>query len=253
MTAAADTATELETRHWQLVQYLNASGDTETLPDTSLIDIRLSGGKFSGTAGCNGYFGSYSTAGDKLNIVGSIGSTMKQCPEPVMEQEHTYLTLMSGVSSYHIDDDTLVLLNHEQQPILKYRVQQPAELERTFWQAVAINNGLGGVVSSASTELTDAQFLDGKLTGNAGCNQYSAGYTLEENKITIGPVMTTRMHCPEPTDIMQQEQQYLDAITGTRILTLDTSTLELRNEEGAVQVRFSIKPVAELLDEKTLQ
>ena len=53
--------------------------------------------------------------------------------------------------------------------------------------------------------------------------------------------MTTRMHCPEPENIMQQEQEYLQAITGTRIFSLDTSKLELRSEEGALQVRFGIK------------
>ena len=53
--------------------------------------------------------------------------------------------------------------------------------------------------------------------------------------------MTTRMHCQEPEDIMQQEQEYLQAITGTRIITLGTSSLELRDEQGALQARFSIK------------
>lgn len=249
MAADTDTTSELESRHWQLVQYLNTAGETETLSDASLIDIRMSGGEFNGTAGCNNYFGNYQTEGEKLSFTGPIGTTMKNCPEPVMEREYAYLTQMSQVHSYHIDNDTLVLLNKEQQPVLKYRIQQPAELEKTLWQATAINNGRGGVVSGAGTELTSAQFLDGKLTGNAGCNQYSAGYTRDENRITIGPVMTTRKHCPEPEEIMQQEQQYLDAITGTRMLNLDTGTLELRNEDGALQVRFSIKPAAEILDE----
>ena len=252
MTADADPATDLETNKWQLIQYLNESGDTEVLLDTSLIDIQLSGGKFNGTAGCNSYFGSYLTEGEKLTFVHPIGATMMLCPEPVMEQERAYLQLLNQVRSYHIDDETLVLLN-QQQSVLKYGIQRPAELENTQWQAAAINNGRSGVVSSVSTTLTNAQFLDGKLTGNAGCNQYSAGYTLEENKITIGPVMTTRKHCPEPENIMQQEQEYLQAITGTRIFTLDTSNLELRNEEGALQVRFSIKADAEGGGEKGQQ
>lgn len=241
MTADANQAAELETRHWQLIQFLNESGDINALLDTGLIDMRLSDGKFSGVAGCNNYIGSYSTEGEKLTFAHPIGSTMKICPEPVMEQEQAYLQLLGQVSSYHIDDETLVLLNQVQQPVLKFGIQQPAELEKTRWQAAAINNGRGGVVSGANTGLTDAQFIDGKLTGSGGCNQYSAGYTLEEGRITIGPVMTTRMQCPEPKDIMQQEQEYLQAITGKRVYTLDTSKLELRDEEGALQVRFNVR------------
>lgn len=241
MTTDANQTAELETRHWQLLQFLNESEDARALPDISLIDMRLSGGKFSGVAGCNSYFGSYSTQGEKLAFAQPIGTTMKICPEPVMERERAYLQLLGLVTSYHVDDETLVMLDQLQQPVLKFGIQQPAELEKTQWQAAAINNGRGGVVSSASTELTDAQFADGKLTGNGGCNHYSAGYTLDQNRITIGPVMTTRKHCQEPEDIMQQEQEYLQAITGTRIFTLGTSSLELRDEQGALQARFSIK------------
>jgi len=253
MTADADPATDLETNKWQLIQYFDESGDTKVLLDTSLIDIQLSDGKFSGTAGCNNYFGSYLTEGDKLTFPHPIGATRKLCPGPVMEQEHAYLQLLNQVNSFHIDDETLVLLNQKQQSVLKFGVQRPAELENTQWQAAAINNGRGGVVSSATTGLVNAQFLDGKLTGNGGCNQYSAGYTLEDDKITIGPIMTTRMHCPEPENIMQQEQEYLQAITGTRIFTLDTSKLELRSEEGALQVRFGIKADAGRAGEKGQQ
>ena len=241
MTADANQTAQLETRHWQLLQFLDERDDARALPDISLIDMRLLGNKFSGMAGCNSYFGSYSTQGEKLTFAHPIGTTMKICPEPVMEREPAYLRLLEGVTSYHVDDETLVMLDQAQQPVLKFGIQQPAELEKTQWQAAAINNGRGGVVSSAGTELTDAQFVDGKLTGNAGCNQYSAGYTLDQNRITIGPVMTTRMQCEEPEDIMQQEQEYLQAITGTRIFTLGTSRLELRDEQGALQVRFNVK------------
>lgn len=241
MTADANQSADLETTDWQLIQFLDASGDTNALLESSLIDIRLRDGKFNGEAGCNSYFGSYSTAGEKLTFTHPVGTTMKSCPEPVMEQELAYLQLLDQVRSYHIDDETLVLLNDAQQPVLKFGIQHPAELEKTRWQATAINNGRGGVVSSASTGLADAQFIDGKLSGSGGCNQYSAGYAIEGNKISIGPVMTTRKQCPEPTGVMLQEQEYLQAITGTRIYSLDTSKLELRDEKGALQVRFRVQ------------
>ncbi len=246
MTINASSSTELESSHWQLVQYLNESGDTNSMLGGTLIDLRLSTGELHGSSGCNSYFGSYSVAGKKLTLVHPLSTTIKLCPQPVMEQEQAYLGLLSLATDYHIDDKTLVLLNNSQQPVLKYTVQQPAELEYTQWQATGINNGLNGVVSSASTGLSTAQFIDGKLTGNAGCNQYSASYTLEQSKLTIGLVMTTRMHCQEPPDIMQQEQDYLQAITGTHIVTLNTINLELRKDDGALQVGYSVK--AETVD-----
>ncbi len=241
MTAIADPATELENNQWQLIQYVNTAGDTIDRLEGSIVDMRLSEGKLTGTAGCNSYFAAYSSDGQMLTFPQPIGTTMKLCPQVLMEQEQAYLGLLGKVNAYQIDNSTLVLLNHEQQAVLKFEPQRPAKLEKTQWVATGINNGQGGVVSSASTERSTAQFIDGKLSGNAGCNQYSGGYTLEDNKLTVGPIMTTRMHCPEPADIMQQEQEFLQAITGTRTLTLDTRKLELRNEEGSLQASFSIK------------
>lgn len=240
MTAGADTAIELEDSQWQLVQYVNTAGDTIDRLQGSIVEMRLSDGKLSGTAGCNRYFAGYSIDGKNLTFAQPIGASMKLCPPLLMEQEQAYLGLLNKVDTYQIDNTTLVLLNTER-AVLKFEPQQPAKLEKTQWVATGINNGKSGVVSSASTGHSTAQFVDGKLSGNAGCNQYSGGYVLEGNKITVGPIMTTRMYCAEPADIMQQEQEYLQAISGTRVFTLDTRKLELRDEGGSLQASFSIK------------
>jgi heat shock protein HslJ len=49
----------------------------------------------------------------------------------------------------------------------------------------------------------------GKVSGSAGCNRYFAEYTIQNNKISIVKVGSTKMMCVTPTGIMSQEQQFL--------------------------------------------
>ena len=112
-------------------------------------------------------------------------------------------------------------------------------LENTSWQATGINNGRGGVVSSATTTGVIAMFADSKVSGSAGCNNYSASYEISHSLITIGPVMTSRRLCAEPEGIMAQEQEFLQALAAATHYTLTADRLELRDSNGSLQVVFS--------------
>ena len=116
-------------------------------------------------------------------------------------------------------------------------------LENTSWQATGINNGRGGVVSSATTPRVIAMFTDGKVTGSTGCNNYSASYEISDSHISIGPAMTTRRQCTEPADIMALEQEFLQALAAATQYLLTADRLELRDGNGSLQITF-ISPAA---------
>ena len=115
-------------------------------------------------------------------------------------------------------------------------------MEDSVWRATGINNGRGGVVSRATTSRATALFANGEVSGTTGCNSFTASYEIiKGQQITIGPAMTTRKHCAEPDGIMEQEQQYLQALARTRTYTLETDRLELRDEKGSLQVRYVVQ------------
>ena len=63
------------------------------------------------------------------------------------------------------------------------------------------------------------------------------------DRITIGPAAATRKFCAEPEGIMDQEQQFFAALERARTYTLTPGKLELRDEDGSLQVSFrSAKP-----------
>ncbi len=67
------------------------------------------------------------------------------------------------------------------------------------------------------------------LTGNSGCNSYSADFVLNEENhdLTISNVFSTEMWCDEPKDIIQQEKNYLSILEQIRFFTFNKATLNM--------------------------
>ena len=112
------------------------------------------------------------------------------------------------------------------------------------WDLSSYNNGKGGIETVIMGSVTTAVFgSDGKLSGSAGCNQYSATYTTSGQGINITQPALTRMACE--SNLMQQETQYLSLLptaakyetsgdqltlfnsTGTKILIYKTAGLKV--------------------------
>jgi heat shock protein HslJ len=234
--------TGLEGLDWRLEQFLGGSGEMTPVLAETPVDVRFRRGEISGSAGCNHYFGRYNAGSDRRLTLGpKIGSTQMACPPAVAGQEERYFTLLSRVAAWQRQDGSLLLLDSGHQIILRYIPAKPTALEGSPWQASGINNGRGGVVSSKATHLATALFANGRISGNAGCNQFSASYEIEGNQITIGRAITTRKHCEEPDGIMEQEQQYLQALGRVRTYTMKPDGLELRDENGSLQISYRVQ------------
>ena len=229
----------LESPDWQLNRYRDALDRMlPVLPGTT-VTVRFRNDELGGSAGCNRYFGSYTLGtDDQLSFSTPLGSTMMTCVPPVSEQERQYLKDLSAVAAFQLEDGSLRLLDKDRKAVLEYTAIKPLALEGMIWQAAGINNGRGGVVSTATTRLATAMFEDGKVSGHAGCNTFNASYEITDDRISMGPAMTTRMHCAEPDGIMDQEQEYLAALSRARTYELTDNGLKLRDENGSLQVNF---------------
>ena len=232
---------ELEDSRWQLSHYLDESTVMAPVLAEVVVDILFAEARVSGSAGCNSYFGGYNAGpDDRLTLSERMGSTLMACDPPVDRQEQRYLALLARVAAYRLEAESLVLLDQEHRPILQYQAARPATLENTRWQALGINNGRGGLVSSATTHLSSALFANGRVSGNAGCNSFSAVYELEDGIIAIGPAMATRKYCATSEGSMEQEGQYLRALEQVHSYRLGADGLELRDKNGSLQIRFVV-------------
>ena len=93
---------------WKLV---NLNGEQEpVLPDTE-ITMQIAEDQISGFAGCNDYNSTVSSGAFGLNsvMIGPISTTRKSCPEPVMNQETTYLNRLGNALQWRYDGGYLAV------------------------------------------------------------------------------------------------------------------------------------------------
>lgn len=223
---------------WQLVSFLNLSVMQTALPEHQAT-LLFSGRKVSGSTGCNQYFAAYQLVEQQGVQFSQAGSTMMVCQGDIAQQERQYLKNLAEVHFYHIQDEQLHLMDAEQQVRLIYKIMPVLTLENA-WQVTGINNGRGGVVSSAHTHQAYLQFTEGKLHGSSGCNTLAASYKTKESELTIDPVRSTRKFCAEE-GVMTQEQQMLHALTQVTAYEIRIQQLRLLNSKGALMMSLKFK------------
>lgn len=116
-------------------------------------------------------------------------------------------------------------------------VPRAPELAGTNWEVTGYDAGQRAVVDVIDgTELTVAFGTDGRVSGSAGCNRYTAAYTTTGDTLSIAQAAATRRMCVTPEGAMQQEQRFLEALGKAATARLDGDRLELRTADGALAV-----------------
>jgi heat shock protein HslJ len=75
--------------------------------------------RVSGSGGCNRLMGGFELDGQKLRFL-PLASTRMACPEPLMAFERRYFRAVELVRGWRIDDGTLVLLDADGRPLLRF-------------------------------------------------------------------------------------------------------------------------------------
>jgi len=113
---------------WTLESYSSPEGESvsSVIAGTAITATFSDDGNVTGNAGCNSYGAGYVLDGATITIEPPI-STKMYCGEPdgIMEQENTYLNLLSSVSSYRVEGNRLSLANEAGTDLLTF-VQAPS-------------------------------------------------------------------------------------------------------------------------------
>ncbi|OGO38758.1 MAG: hypothetical protein A2W35_02100 [Chloroflexi bacterium RBG_16_57_11] len=119
------------------------------------------------------------------------------------------------------------------------RITIDARLETAVWTLPTLN----GQPLVPGTAIT-LQFLQGRLTGFAGCNTYEGSYTATDNgdgtySIVGQQISTSRMTCP--AEIMTQENAYLAALQQVTTASIQENRLTLTYPAGTL-IYYLINP-----------
>lgn len=90
---------------------------------------------------------------------------------------------------------------------------------RTF---VASSFEPDGIVDGSEITI---EFVDGRLSANAGCNGQGGDYSIDDGDLVVGALMSTMMACDDA--LMTQDQRLAELLSSSPAITLDDDTLTL--------------------------
>jgi heat shock protein HslJ len=212
----------------------------------STVTLLLADGRAGGTDGCNRYGAAYTLpGGSRLDIdAAGAASTMMACPAALMEQASAFMAGLARTHGYRLTADRLELLAADG-AVLALLTRQAASLAGTAWRVTGYNNGRQAVVSVlAGTSLTLVLGPDGRAGGSAGCNGFTASWSGSGGQLKFGPPAATRRYCDTPAGVMEQEQQFLQALASAASARREGGRLELRAADGTLAVSLVKDPAA---------
>jgi heat shock protein HslJ len=101
----------------------------------------------------------------------------------------------------------------------------PASPVGVEWRLVAVAGAPAGVGANGQPATLRLDDVGQRVSGYAGCNQFSGTYTLSGNSLSFGPLAMTRMACATGDDL---ERSYTMALEQTTDLKVASNGLELR-------------------------
>ena len=109
-------------------------------------------------------------------------------------------------------------------------VPAPGGVDGTSWALRDLVTG-GTSTPVAQGSVATLGFVDGVAGGSAGCNQFSAPYTLETTTLVFGPVTTTRTGCDEAGAALATS--FLTGLSTVASFAVADDSLTLMDSSGA--------------------
>lgn len=201
-----------------------------SLVKESKVTMTFADGQLSGSSSCNRFTGGYTLTGEALSITQPAGTRMACIPDELMKQEAAFLKLLTLVTTFSVEGNTLTLSTADGRAIKARRA--PATLQGAEWMVESIN---GQPVIAGSKAMLNFG-TDGRLSGNSSCNNVIGGFTVKGQALSIPKPAGTMMAC-EP-EVMKQEAAVLAILPDITQYAIEGDQLTLSTKDGrAIKAR----------------
>ncbi|GGY72014.1 META domain-containing protein [Streptomyces omiyaensis] len=229
---AADPDLPLTGTHWT-VAAVTVDGGRSTAPDGAAVDFAESG-RARGSTGCNHFGATVAVAGSTVTVTPEE-VTEKGCPGDLQRFEKAFLAAFTGPLEGTMREGALTLASADGARKVELAAEPSAPLRGTTWKVDGLVSGdtAASLPAGAETKARLVIGADGRITGNLGCNDFSAAVRIDEKAraLTVdGPAATTRMMCASPQ--MSLETQLYELLDGPLSYRLDHRTLTLTDGAG---------------------
>jgi heat shock protein HslJ len=199
--------------------------------------LRFEGGRIDGTDGCNRYSAPVTLQGTAISVGPHGATTNMACLPHIAKQADAFMAALSSATRYRVSGGVLELLGDDGAVLAKFEPQLQS-VAGSSWRATGINNGREAVVSVLEgTSVTMSFAKDGRVSGSAGCNNYTSTYREGGGTLTFTAPAATRRMCAMP-GVMEQEQFFLKALQSVATMRIEANDLELRSSDGALALSF---------------
>ena len=212
---------ELAGTQWRLVSEDDPAGDTPMATLAFLDDYRV-----AGTTACRDYLATYWVSEGRIDFptLSMIGA-YPSCSDELLGLEGGFTGSLTGTQDYSVVEDaglSRLTIRTSGGRTLTFEPLLPAvesiadgnwvlkafvkvHVTESGMRLLRVTNPLQG------PEIT-MSFRESGVSGSAGCNSYSAQYSISDAEITFTSPRVTRRACAAPDGIMQQETRFLNLL-----------------------------------------
>lgn len=238
------TESELE-GYWVLKTINGKEAKTLFTGAQPTLQFNFADSTISGTGGCNRYSGAY-TYKDGVFAAPNLAVTQMLCVED--NDEGQFLLELSNANNTLSINNGLLTISHDGKVVLEFEKGQESS---TDTQNVALDKSklegewklknIDGVEASSKfagegAEVPTISFslTDNKVSGYSGCNRYNATFTIDNDQLIVGAIMSTKMACPN----MEGEAQFTQAISDTSSISIPNDNILQLAKNGTVILEF---------------
>jgi heat shock protein HslJ len=230
---------------WEWVGTVTPAEETVVNDPTRYVILFNEDGTADIQNDCNNVIASYTTDGSNITITPGP-STMMACPDDSMSDQ--FLGELSSAVIYFVQGGNLYLDLPADSGTMRFVPQgtpppsedAPAgEADATTFYLVSFGPAGAEQAVLEGTQIT-ASFSQELISGNAGCNNYSATLTPTDEFFTVGPIISTLMFCTEPEGVMDQEQTYLAALQGITSYQWEQQLVNEANLVTTAQLTYAL-------------
>ncbi len=231
------SAAVLDRTSWILESYGPAADPVKAQAGVEALLAFDNINEMHGTAGCNNFFLLYSIEGLAITT-GELERTRFACgDEGIREQDVAVLAALASLESIGLEGDRLVLTYDG--GVLRFFEEPPpaiTPLTGTMWHLVGIREkGVDRPMWNASP-LT-AEFSEGFIRGDTGCNGYGGEYEIEGSVFSVVEIAQSAQGCAEEGQ-MERESTFVKALTAAERFTLEEESLIILS--GDIELIFAL-------------
>lgn len=224
--------------YWVLTELNGTKADDVFKGAIPSLEFNRADSMVSGNAGCNRYFGKYTIDAQNQFVAPALGSTQRLCMEENKEADflkalgESVTVGFSKEGNLTFTKDNVVVLNFVkgEAPVVEAPAT-PVTLESLTAVWTLKSMGSEDVKALFAEKLPTIEFnAEGMALGNSGCNNYRTKVALEGEALTFGPLMGTKMACPQ----LDGEAKYTAILDGQLTAKIVGDVLTLSKDGNAV-------------------